>query len=420
MKIYVITDEFYPVIGGIGKTFTSMCKAFKKRTEKLFIFNQNFKGKDIFDILDFSDKYNIKDLSVLIKKRKYLLYFILSVWKLLTAKNVKLYSKLNMVLYILIKPDVLIKLVKNLLLIHPLLKKIKPDLIFGNTCGRVILPLGLISSKLMRTKFICSAHGTDFLVYTHYSLKTHYLKGTEKIIVHSNRLKELIIKINHINDNQVVIIPPGLYLQDYHINQEKDQIREDLNISPEDFILISVGRHVPRKNFQLVIKAIKIIKEKHPHLQIKYFLIGEGKETANLKEMRNKFNLEKEIFFLGATHDAVKNKYMKLSDVFIMPSIALKNSIEGFGLVYLEANFYKLPVIGTITGGISEVIEHDRSGLLIRPNDLNGLINAILYLYDHKEKRKNMGEYSHNKVINNYDWDLIVNKYVDLFHKIID
>ena len=206
MKICLIASEFYPSYGGIGRVFTHMCKVFKTRRETLYILNKYHKGKNIFDILETAKNYNLRDLFVLFKKRTHVFYFLLSVWKIITAKKIKFYFRLNMLLYIFIKPNVLIKLVRNLPLIHTLLKKIEPDLIFGCTCGSVVLPLGFVLSKLMGKKFICSAHGTDFLVQSHYSIKTHFLKAIDRIIVSSNKMKELIKKINHLDDNQIEII----------------------------------------------------------------------------------------------------------------------------------------------------------------------------------------------------------------------
>ncbi|MFX0143289.1 MAG: glycosyltransferase family 4 protein, partial [Candidatus Hodarchaeota archaeon] len=352
MKVCLIASEFYPSIGGIGKSFTDMCKAFKLKNQNLFIFNRKFRGKNIFDFLDNASNYNLKDLLVLFKKREYFSYFLISIWKILTTKRLKFYYKLTMIIYLLINPKVLIKLIKNLSLIHPLLKKIKPDLIFGSTLGTTELPLGFILSRLMKKKFICSAHGTDFLVRTRYSLKTYFLKTIDKIIVSSNTNKEMIKKINHLSDYQLVVIPYGLYLQDYKIIQDVSVLKKELSIRQKDFILISVGRHVPRKNFQLVIQAIEILKKTKRYANFRYFLVGSGSETENLKYLTRILGLEEEVTFLGAVDDKMKNKYLKVSDVFIMPSIATKESIEGFGIVYLEANFYKLPVIGTISGGI--------------------------------------------------------------------
>ncbi len=132
-----------------------------------------------------------------------------------------------------------------------------------------------------------------------------------------------------------------------------------------------------------------------------------------------KFHLEENVKFIGSVSDVMKNKYLKASDVFVSPSIATNKTIEGFGIVFLEANIHKLPVIGTISGGIPEAIENNKSGLLIKPNDLNGLINAIIYLFENEEERKRMGEYGYNRVLNNYNWELLIDKYIQLFKEII-
>jgi len=419
MKICLLASEFYPVYGGIGRFFTDMCKTFRDKEEKLFIFNRTYRGKNIFDILEYTKIFNLRDLLALFKKRKHILYFLNSIWKILTAKKLKVYYKLSMILYLFIKPKFLISLLKNLSTIYPLVKKISPDLIYGSVCDTVVMPLGFILSKFLGIKFICSAHGTDFLVRTRLSLKTYYLRVIDKIIVSSNRNKELIRKINHLDEDQLIVIPYGLSLQDHEINQNVSQIKNELHINPKDFILISVGRHAPRKNFQLVIEAMKILKKTYPDAQIKYFLIGSGSDTEKLKNLTKNLGLKNEVIFLGAINDTMKKKYLKASDVFIMPSIATKKSIEGFGIVYLEANYFKLPVIGTISGGIIEAIEHHKSGLLIKPNDLNGLINAIVYLYENEEERKRMGEYGHNRVINKYNWKLLVNEYIRVFENVI-
>jgi phosphatidylinositol alpha-1,6-mannosyltransferase len=282
----------------------------------------------------------------------------------------------------------------------------------------MVMPLGFVLSKLIGKKFICSAHGTDFLVRTPYSLKINYLKAIDKIILSSRKTKELIKKINHLDDEKLIILPYGLYLQDLKIKQEVHQIKDELSIDHRDFNIISVGRHAPRKNFQLVIKAMEKLKEKIPEARFKYLLIGSGKETEKLKLMAKNLKLEEEVIFLGNINDSMRNKYLKASHIFVLPAITLKKSIEGFGLVYLEANYHKIPVIGTKSGGITEAIENYKSGILIKQNDLNDLIKAILYLYKNENDRLRMGEYGYNRVINNYNWELLVAEYIKIFDNI--
>jgi phosphatidylinositol alpha-1,6-mannosyltransferase len=286
----------------------------------------------------------------------------------------------------------------------------------GSTCSGSITPLIFLFSQIFKKKGICYGHGTDFLVRSHWSLKTYFIRCIDNIILSNKKTKELIKKINHLNDEQLAIIPYGLYLDNYKIKKSKEELRKKLGIPLDEFIIISVGRHDPRKNFKLVIKAMKILKENHSYKKIKYILIGNGLETPSLKKLVIELELENDIIFLGAFSGMRKNEYIKASDVLVMPSIATNKFIEGFGIVFLEANFYNIPVVGTKSGGITEAIQHNKNGLLI--TGLNDLVNAFLYLYNHEEERKRMGEYGYNRVINYFSWDILINKYIDLFNKI--
>jgi phosphatidylinositol alpha-1,6-mannosyltransferase len=169
----------------------------------------------------------------------------------------------------------------------------------------------------------------------------------------------------------------------------------------------------------LVIEAVKRIKDLMPESKIKYYLIGEGKETQNLKELVKKHNLENIIYFLGSCSSELRNKYYKLCDTFIMPSVTQKNNIEGFGIVFLEANFYKIPVIGTRTGGMVEAIIDGETGLLVNPNDLDDLIKKILRLYNNKEFREKLGEKGYNRVIKEFTWEKLVGDYIQAFKSVI-
>ena len=221
--------------------------------------------------------------------------------------------------------------------------------------------------------------------------------------------------MHHLNENQLEIIFVGLDLEELEVKKSKKELRKEFNIPEDQFVLLSVGRHVPRKKFDLVIKAVNEIKKLKPSLNIKYILIGDGQETLYLKNLTKQFNLESQIEFLGSCDLEKRNKFYKLSDIFLMPVETKENNIEGFGIVFLEANFYKVPVIGTATGGVVEAIVDGETGLLIKPNDLNDLVEKILYLYENENVRKKMGEKGHNRAINEYSWQKIVDDYIRVF-----
>ncbi|MHA1757946.1 MAG: glycosyltransferase family 4 protein [Promethearchaeota archaeon] len=264
------------------------------------------------------------------------------------------------------------------------------------------------------------AHGLDFLVNSRFSLKTYFFRAADKIIVTNNQTKRLIKKIQNLNENKIKVIYIGVNLKDLEISGSKEELRNQFNIPLDLKMILSVGRHVTRKNFDLVIRAIKEIKKIRPNLKIKYYLIGDGPETERLKKIVKELKLEKNVEFLGRCDVNKRNKFYKMSDIFIMPSITRKKDIEGFGIVFLEANFFKLPVIGTKSGGIVEAVIDGVTGFLIEQNNLNELIEKMLTLLDNDDIRIKLGENGYKRVVNKFQWDYLIDDYITLFKKCLD
>lgn len=417
MKIALFTYQFYPKYGGISHTTTSLCKVFRGKNHILYIFNPYYKGKNIYNILD-KKGYKLKDIFILLKSKQLLYFLILAVWKIVNDKKIVLGDRIKMVLFLLI-PKYSIKFTKNLLVTYPYLKKLDIDIIFGCATGGFTLPLIFVISRIFKKKVICLSHGEDFLIKRIISLKASYIKNLDKIILSNRIMKSLIKSIHNLNEDKLTIINRGIVLDDYEVKESKEELRRKLNIEENCYVLLSVGNHVKRKGFNLVIKAVDKIVKKDPSMRIKYYLIGCGPYTQKLKKMTEELKLNKFIEFLGEIDNNKRNKYYKLSDVFLMPSISEKSSIEGFGITFLEANYFKLPVIGALTGGITEAIINEKTGLLVMPNDINDLIEKIMILYNQPEKRKGMGENGFNRVIKNYNWDKIYDEYIEVFNDLI-
>ncbi|MHA1195498.1 MAG: glycosyltransferase family 4 protein [Promethearchaeota archaeon] len=418
MNIGLITYEFYPELGGVAHHLTSLCKSFKKPFHKLYIFNNSYKNNEIFSILD-DRNYNFKDIFLFFKKPSLIYYLLLSVIKLLCQKKVKLSDKIKMIMYIFTSPNLLIKTINNISILLKYFKKLKIDLVFAGSTFANVLPLSYIIAKIIRKKIIALTYGNDFLTRSPFYFKTSFFKNLDKLIVISKKNEYYVKKIHKLDERKIEVIHLGLILKEYEIEKSKEELREEFNIPKDYFIILSVGRHVPRKNFDLVIKAVHEIVSENKDINLKYFLVGSGETTEYLKELAKQLNLESQITFLGRCDELTRNKYYKLSDIFIMPSITKKKSVEGFGIVFLEANFYKVPTIGSFSGGISEAIVNGETGLLIKPNNLQDLVNKIKFLYENLEIRKKMGEAGHKRVVNEFNWDKLIFNYINLFESIL-
>ncbi|MHA1439379.1 MAG: glycosyltransferase family 4 protein [Promethearchaeota archaeon] len=417
MKIVLITDDFYPNLGGISHTLMNLYKNFQDKEHTLYIFNPYSKFKNVFKVIN-RRIYNKRDLKYLLKSRDFYLYLIKSLWSIIRDKRTPLVHRFNIILYLFSKPSLLMRIIENVKQLYPYLENMNFDIILGSHSGW-ILPLNFILSRIFKKKLITLAHGNDFLIRNPLTLKTYFFKNTDKIILSNNLMKDLIKKIHHLNENQLAVVYRGIDANSSQVKESKKELRKKFNINEDQFVLLSVGRHVPRKNFDLVIKAVYETKKLKPSINLKYFLIGEGTETVYLKNLVKQLNLENEVEFLGPCDATKRNEFYKLSDIFLMPVIKKEQNIEGFGIVFIESNFYKVPVIGTKTGGIVEAIIDGVTGFLIDSDNLNQLVEKILFLYENEEIRKEMGEKGHKRVIKEFLWEKIVDDYIKIFRNVL-
>jgi len=425
MNIALFTDDFYPNLGGISDVLLNLYKQFDEQDETLFLFNPYTKGKNLFDTLKVSD-VGLREFSSLIRKKNFYAYILLSLWSILQDKKIPFHHRIKLILYLFINPKTFLLVIRDIINLYPMLKNIKIDLVVAGNSGRM-LSLCFIISRILKTKLISIGYGNDFLISNPFSLKSFYFKNTDKIVVITHQTKELIKKVHHLNENKIEVIYVGIDINTLNVKKTKSELRKEFNISNDDFVILSVGRHVPRKNFQLVIRALNEINKIYlnplnkPNLnpfEIKYYLIGKGKQTKDLKQLTKDLNLEDQVVFLGRCDIDTRNKYYKIADLFVMPSITKKDDIEGFGIVFLEANYFKVPVIGSATGGMSEAIVNKETGFLIEQNDVRDLVRKILFLCNNESVRKKMGKNGFNRVINGFQWENIIKSYIQLIKKL--
>lgn len=158
-----------------------------------------------------------------------------------------------------------------------------------------------------------------------------------------------------------------------------------------DFEILSVGRIHPRKGFDQIIRAIGQLPsslKQHIH----YTVAGGRKDGTYLQQLQQLAHREGVAFTtrLDLSDNELDHCYRR-ADLFALTSIPYKNSIEGFGLVYLEAGAYALPCIGYDSGGVSDAIQQNQTGLLIAPGQIDALAGAIQQLLENPELRAQLG-----------------------------
>ena len=179
-------------------------------------------------------------------------------------------------------------------------------------------------------------------------------------IANSNATSNLLNKVLNIYADKV--IHPFI-----EINIKNKQKRKIV-----DYHFLTLTRLVKRKNISNVLKAIKILKEESG-LKFHYCIAGRGDEYRNLVRLAKRLHIEDSITFLGIVNEEQKKCLYTWADLFILPSKELKHSIEGYGIVFIEANSFGVPVISGNTGGIKEAVIDGITGL-----HCNGTVNDIV------------------------------------------
>ena len=230
------------------------------------------------------------------------------------------------------------------------------------------------------------------------------LNNVDHVVANSNFTKNLAIEIG-VEEKRIVVINPG-------VDEVKEVSKKDL-IKAEEFFkgkqqrLITVSRFDKRKNHEKVIMAVRNLKEIYP--DIIYTCIGYGEEEENLKKLVVELKLEDQVKFLKDIPNELKNALVAKSNVFIMPSIIHKKSVEGFGIAYVEAAQYGIPSIGGKDGGANDAIDHDKSGLICDGNNLDEIFSSIKSIFENKKYI----DYGKNakELVKKFEWSKIIEEY---------
>ena len=235
------------------------------------------------------------------------------------------------------------------------------------------------------------------------------LNNVDKVIANSLFTKNLAIEIG-INENKIIVINPGVDPAQELNKKTLDKVESILKIkSPR---LITVSRFDKRKNHEKIVMALRNLKQIYP--DIVYICIGYGEEEENIKKLVKELDLEAQVMFFKDISDDLKNALVAKSNIFVMPSVVYKKSVEGFGIAYVEAAQYGVPSIGGKDGGASDAIDHEKTGLICDGNNFDDVYNSINSMLENKKYL----EYGKNAkdLVSKFYWSNIIEQYKQILN----
>jgi phosphatidylinositol alpha-1,6-mannosyltransferase len=242
-----------------------------------------------------------------------------------------------------------------------------------------IFPLGQLLHLVCRWQkipYIISLHGLDIrlALKKNKRLAIRILKDAQHVIVNSQSTAEIINK--HIAKEACTIITPYLHTSAPTKATAKERQHSSIN-------LITVGRLTKRKGHDIVIQALQLLNNPNLH----YTIIGAGPEEQNLRDLIQQWKLTNNVVIKTKISDEELQRAYQQADIFIMPTRNIGDDVEGYGIVYLEAASYQLPIIGSQGTSVEEIF-NTTSALLTDGTRPETVASAISQLLDPKERQR--------------------------------
>ena len=179
------------------------------------------------------------------------------------------------------------------------------------------------------------------------------------------------------------------------------------------FLIGYVGRIVKEKGIDLLLAALKILPG-----DCRVLILGRGEYKPELIKICLKDGLESKVRFIEGVVNSDMPKYLNCLDTLVLPSLTTGNWKEQFGRVLIEAMACEVPVVGSDSGEIPEVIGD--AGLVFKEGDSRDLSTALAKLHENKELRRSLGASGRQRVLKNYEKKLIMAKTVSFYRKLFN
>ncbi|MBC2733186.1 MAG: glycosyltransferase [Desulfobacteraceae bacterium] len=262
-------------------------------------------------------------------------------------------------------------------------------------------------------------HGRVFLDDNRRTRLTHRIltQFRSGIISVSDELRQFLIEEVHLPVAKVITIQNGIDTDKYMPGNYKSRLRDELGISPETVIVMAVGRINPVKDYETLVHAVSLVKHFLPNnMEFKTVIVGPetrdhltgGGLLDRLRELSRKFNVEKNLIFLGKRTDV--QELLRVADIFVQTSLT-----EGLSMSIMEAMSTALPTVVTDVGGNRELVEHRVTGFLTHRKDPESIANALLKLIEDDEMRVSMGKKARNCIVEKFSLQAMTKKYEDLY-----
>jgi glycosyltransferase involved in cell wall biosynthesis len=235
------------------------------------------------------------------------------------------------------------------------------------------------------------------------------LSEADRILVVSNELKKYVLKFN-VAPDKISVVPNGVDINLFNPRVSEAKIRDKYGLNKSNIVCF-IGGLFPWHGAENIIKVANEMADSHP--EVKFLIVGSGPLEEELRAMAGK-----NVIFIGTVKHELIPEYLAASDIAVAPYP--KMDLFYFSPIKLfEYMASGKAIIASNMGQIGEVIEHEKTGLLIEPGNLWALKENIEYLLDNPQMRRKLGRNA-RKATESYTWENNVKRVMEIYEELVD
>ena len=371
MRLQLITDTFLPHAGGSRFYYYNLLRRVAESGDDVLILTSKVKGWEAFDAREQTSHLKIERRFTPLRDHSYtqlpkifgpmVKAFARAIWK---------------------RPDV----------VH---------------CGDLYPAgvIGVVLKKALNIPFVAYCHGEDITLTDQRrfqpKLRDLIYRNANAIVANGAFAMENLERTG-IDSGKVFKITPGLDRDVFFPDAGGAALRERYGLGDDEIIVMTVARLVQRKGHARVLRALASLRMELP--AFRYVIVGRGPMEAELRELASTLKIEDRLIFAGFVADEDLNVHYNMADVVAMPNTDEAGDVEGFGMVFLEANAAGKPVMGGRSGGTAEAVLDGVTGFLVGGEDESELREALRKLMLDDELRERMGQSGWKRAHEEFDW----------------
>jgi glycosyltransferase involved in cell wall biosynthesis len=219
-----------------------------------------------------------------------------------------------------------------------------------------------------------------------------------------------VLREHDIDESRIEVIRSAVDTDRFAEVPDCREVREAFDVSAGELVIAAAGQLIPRKGHRFLLQAAAELKKTHAPFRL--IIFGEGYLNNQLRAQAASLGLGDIVQFAGFRDDL--DDFMGCIDIFVHPALA-----EGLGVIALKAAAAAVPVVGFAAGGLVEAVVHEKTGILVAPEDVAGLRDAIAELIDDDERRQALGAAGRERMQKEFSIATMIDRHIEMYESVL-